>query len=124
MPRSDASSGTRPAPPGGHQIRGNATDEIKDLASSIFFHFIDAKGRSFGSDVGKNVKITEINIRGLDPSVRPNSQATNVVEIGGGDVPSVETVFQTIISRGELRKLTTFWFWLLIYFLTFASAGP
>jgi len=98
MPRSDA-SGTSSTTSSGHQIRGNATEKIKDLASSIFFHFIDVKGKSFASNVGKNVKITEINVRGLKPTVRPINQASSAVEGGEGDVPSVETVFEIVVSR-------------------------
>jgi len=104
MPRTDADSGTTSTSQGhinkdGHQIRGNAPEKIKALASSIFFHFVDAKGKSYGSDVGKKLKINEINIHGFEPAVLSDKQARDRVDKDEGNTLSVDTVFELVVSR-------------------------
>ncbi|KAF5363332.1 hypothetical protein D9756_000070 [Leucocoprinus leucothites] len=88
---------------GGEHIKGNASEKLKALAESIFFHFIDAKGKSFCANIGRRIKFAEINISGFentallstyDPRVSGDKQQR------AGNEVSVETVFEMMVDRG------------------------
>jgi acyl-coenzyme A thioesterase 13 len=44
------------------QIRGNITDEQKQLGVNIFFYFVGTTERSYGADIGQRLKIMEMNV--------------------------------------------------------------
>lgn len=96
-------------PGGSHQIKGNASEKVKDLASAIFFHFIDAKGNSYGSNVGRKLKFAELNIFGFESASPGLSHHDNVELVGkrgvGNDL-SVETIFEVVVDRGVLPRLS------------------
>ncbi|KAJ3562824.1 hypothetical protein NP233_g9336 [Leucocoprinus birnbaumii] len=86
-------------------IKGNASTKLKALGSSIFFHFIDAKGKSFGADIGRRLRFSEINILGFENSTFDSSVVVDdIVQqqqgAGGGDAVSVEVVFEMIVEKG------------------------
>jgi hypothetical protein len=45
------------------QIKGNLTDAQKRTAAQIFAHFIGTPSTSFGAEIGRNLKIVEINVQ-------------------------------------------------------------
>ncbi|KAI3598426.1 hypothetical protein WG66_000716 [Moniliophthora roreri] len=45
------------------QIRGNLTDAQKRTAAQTFAHFIGTPSTSFGAEIGRNLKIVEINVK-------------------------------------------------------------
>ncbi|KAF9445328.1 hypothetical protein P691DRAFT_805776 [Macrolepiota fuliginosa MF-IS2] len=72
-----------------HQIKGNASEKVKDLASTIFSHFIDAKGCSYNSNIGRKLKFSEINVLG----------SLDLKTVGVGNDLSVETVFEVVVDQ-------------------------
>ncbi|THU91053.1 hypothetical protein K435DRAFT_674919 [Dendrothele bispora CBS 962.96] len=44
------------------QIRGNVSDQSKRLAVNIFSHFIGAREENFGAQVGRRLKLVEMNV--------------------------------------------------------------
>ncbi|KXN81848.1 hypothetical protein AN958_03617 [Leucoagaricus sp. SymC.cos] len=84
----------------GKQIRGNSSEKLKALAHTIFFHFIDAKGKSFGADVGRRLKFTEINISGFEDSALSGDSGLGLgKKRQSGNKVSVETVFEMMVDR-------------------------
>ncbi|EKM79759.1 hypothetical protein AGABI1DRAFT_72372, partial [Agaricus bisporus var. burnettii JB137-S8] len=64
-------------------IGGNAPKKIKSLAAEVFWHFVDAKGSSYGVETGRKLRFTEINIKNHK----------------GRDDLTVETVFEVVVDR-------------------------
>jgi len=46
------------------QIKGNVTDEQKQLAGNLFSYFVSTREKSYGADIGQRLKIVEMNIWG------------------------------------------------------------
>ncbi|ESK86519.1 hypothetical protein Moror_9839 [Moniliophthora roreri MCA 2997] len=53
------------------QIRGNLTDAQKRTAAQTFAHFIGTPSTSFGAEIGRNLKIVEINVKVPTNEERP-----------------------------------------------------
>jgi hypothetical protein len=68
------------------QIKGNITDEQKQLGVNVFFHFVSTTGRSYGADIGQRLKIMEMNV--WDKGVR-------------GPADYGETIFEIEVTKGE-----------------------
>ena len=67
-------------------VRGNVTDEAKQLAAQVFYYFVSTRERSYGADIGQRLKLVEVNVR----------------EQGDGpDAPSGETTFEIEVEKGE-----------------------
>lgn len=74
-------------------VRGNVTDEAKQLASQVFYYFVSTRERSYGADIGQRLKLVEVNVR----------------EQGDGpDAPSGETIFEIEVEKGE-------WIWKFLF---------
>jgi acyl-coenzyme A thioesterase 13 len=82
------------------RIRGNAPDKIKFLSAATFWHFVDAKGTSYGADTGRKLKFAEINIFNST-----ETRGTRWMEIPGKlrDGLTVETVFEVVVDQGMHR---------------------
>lgn len=105
-PESDSHSGPVSGVGIEENIRGNASERIKSLAAAVFFHFVDAKGTSYGADVGRKLKFAEINISGSEPSSLSERRDVELAERQGvGNELSVETVFEVVVDRGTLLSL-------------------
>ncbi|THU78813.1 hypothetical protein K435DRAFT_597747, partial [Dendrothele bispora CBS 962.96] len=44
------------------RIRGNVSDQNKRFAVNIFLHFIGAREENFGAQVGRRLKLVEMNV--------------------------------------------------------------
>jgi hypothetical protein len=85
------------------QIKGNASEKLKDLARSTFLVFLDTKGNSFGVEVGRRLRLKEINISGVESpgsSYGPDADFEEKQRLG--NEVSVETVFEITVERGEI----------------------
>ncbi|XP_006456934.1 hypothetical protein AGABI2DRAFT_212153, partial [Agaricus bisporus var. bisporus H97] len=81
-------------------IGGNAPKKIKSLAAAVFWHFVDAKGSSYGVETGRKLRFTEINISGDHQSFSTEARDTQLIENHKGrDDLTVETVFEVVVDR-------------------------
>ncbi|KAF8227611.1 hypothetical protein L208DRAFT_1405097 [Tricholoma matsutake] len=44
------------------QIKGNVTDEQKQLEVNVLFYFTSSRQKSYGADIGRRLKIVEMNV--------------------------------------------------------------
>ena len=67
------------------QIKGNVTDEEKQLEVNVLFYFISTQKKSYGADIGQRLKIVEINVWNKD-----------------GAAAYGETIFEIEVQKGQL----------------------
>ncbi|RDB19869.1 hypothetical protein Hypma_013013 [Hypsizygus marmoreus] len=60
------------------QIKGNISDEEKQLAVKVFSHFVSTKDKSYGAGVGQRLKMVETNVWGKG---EPTSYGETIFEI-------------------------------------------
>jgi acyl-coenzyme A thioesterase 13 len=48
------------------RIKGNVTDEQKQLEVNVLFYFISTREKSYGADIGQRLKIVEMNVWNKD----------------------------------------------------------
>ncbi|KAK0443911.1 uncharacterized protein EV420DRAFT_1622822 [Desarmillaria tabescens] len=49
-------------------IKGNISDEEKQLGANIFSYFVNSREESYGAEVGRRLRLVEMNIWGRDAS--------------------------------------------------------
>jgi acyl-coenzyme A thioesterase 13 len=47
-------------------IKGNVTDEQKQLEVNVLFYFISTREKSYGADIGQRLKVMEMNVWNKD----------------------------------------------------------
>jgi hypothetical protein len=65
------------------QIKGNVTDEQKQLEVNVLFYFISTQEKSYGANIGQRLKIVEMNVWNKD-----------------GPAAYGETIFEIEIQKG------------------------
>ena len=66
------------------QVKGNVTDEEKQLAVNVLSYFISTQAKSYGADIGKRLKVVEINVWNRD-----------------GPAAYGETIFEIEVQKGQ-----------------------
>lgn len=65
------------------QIKGNVTDEQKQLEVNVLFYFVSTPEKSYGADIGQRLKVVEINVWNKD-----------------GPAMYGETIFEIVVEKG------------------------
>jgi acyl-coenzyme A thioesterase 13 len=66
-------------------VRGNVNQNAKELCAKVFNHFVSTPDRSYGAEIGRRLRLVEVNVHDQD----------------GGDAPTGETVFEIKVERGK-----------------------
>lgn len=66
------------------RIKGNLSDEEKQLGVKIFYHFVSTREKSYGADVGQRLRMVEMNVWGRD-----------------GPAAYGETIFEIEVGKGK-----------------------
>jgi hypothetical protein len=66
------------------QIKGNISDEDKQLAVNVFAYFVSTTDKSYGADVGRRIKMVEMNVW-KKPGSAAKAQTTCEIEVGKGE---------------------------------------
>jgi len=69
------------------QIKGNITDDQKQLLVNTFFYFVHPKEKIYGADIGQRLKILEMNVWAK-----------------GGSAPYGEVIFEIEVQKGKRRS--------------------
>ncbi len=66
-------------------IKGNISDEEKQLGANIFSYFVNSREESYGAEVGRRLRLIEMNIWGRDAS---------------GTAAQGQTIFEIDVEKG------------------------
>ncbi|KAK0207081.1 hypothetical protein DFS33DRAFT_1273408 [Desarmillaria ectypa] len=67
-------------------IKGNISDSEKQLGANIFSYFVNSREESYGAEVGRRLRLIEMNIWGRDAS---------------GTAAQGQTIFEIDVEKGE-----------------------
>lgn len=65
------------------EIAGNVTDEMKVLSAKTLAEFIGTKATSYGAEIGKNLRLAEINVWDREDSTK-EAQTVCEIEVTSG----------------------------------------